>query len=164
MPGPVIDIEPEGYRRLPPGGGLRLGLTGLIVVGLLLIIGAGTSAGWVLNYAWWTELGQTAAFWQQIYVHTAPIFYATVFGFAALWLTHNRAVHASGARTERFPWYGRAVALLLLLLSWVLGAVQFASWDGARFIGSRGLSTGVWRDPIFKQPLEFYFFDLPFYR
>jgi uncharacterized membrane protein (UPF0182 family) len=56
-------------------------------------------------------------------------------------------------------------SLALLPLAWLLAAAQFSSWDLATWLGSRNLNpTSDWRDPVFGNPLEFYFFDLPVYR
>lgn len=162
MPGPVIDIEMDQPRL--PGGARRFGCGGLVAALLVLLFGAKTIGWWILDFQWWDEVNQTAAWWQQIYVHTAPLFYATAFAFALLWLIHARAIRASGARLSRYPFYSRLSSLVLLAVSFVLSAVQFSSWDVARWIGSRGLPASDYIDPIFSQPLSFYLFDLPFYQ
>jgi uncharacterized protein len=162
MPGPVIDIEMDNPRL--PGGKRRVGCGGLVAALLVLLFGAKTIAWWILDYEWWEEVHQTAAWWQQLYVHTAPMFYATAAGFLLLWLIHARALRSAGARITRFPFYMRLSSLVLLAVSFVLSAIQFSSWDVARWIGSRGLPPSEFKDPVFGQPLSFYFFDLPFYQ
>lgn len=165
MPGTVIDIEADG-----PGGGHsarrgRLGC-GSIILGLFVFLVAAKSvASAIVDYQWWSEVGQLETWWKQVYVHTAPIFYATAFGYAVLWIVHARAMKAGGASLSRFPWYARISSLVLLPVSWILAAVQFSSWDIATWLGSRGIAAASdWRDPIFGNPLEFYFFELPVYQ
>lgn len=164
MPGPVIDIELDGEggsrqaRQRFGCGGILLGLF------LLLIMGKSVASA-ILDYQWWNEVGQLETWWKQMYVHTAPIFYATVFGYVVLWVTHARALKASGAGLAQYPWYGRMSSLALLPVAWVLAAAQFSSWDVATWLGSRSLNTATdWRDPVFGNTLEFYFFDLPVYK
>jgi uncharacterized membrane protein (UPF0182 family) len=157
MPGFVVDIE----RRRERG---RLGCGGLLAALVVLLLFARTIAVWVLDLQWWGQLGQLAAFWQHIYVHTAPLFYATAFGFAVLWIVHARALKSAGTGLSRHPWYGRIATLAMLPIAWILAAAQFSSWNVALWVGSRGIAGSGWRDPIFNNPLEFYFFDLPMYQ
>jgi len=164
MPGPVIDIEadePGGRGRHRAG---RFGCGSIFAALFVLLILAKSIASTIIDYQWWGEIGQLETWWKQLYVHTAPIFYVTAFGYAVLWLVHARAVKASGASIRAFPWYNRLTSIILLPVAWVLAAVQFSSWDLATFVGSRGMGqSSSWRDPIFGNPLEFYFFDLPVY-
>src|SRR6187402_533658 len=97
MPGNVIEIEADG-----PGGGhsTRRGRFGCgsIILGLFVFLVAAKSvASAILDYQWWSEVGQLETWWKQVYVHTAPIFYATAFGYAVLWIVHARAMKAGGA-------------------------------------------------------------------
>jgi len=164
MPGPVIDIEAD-----EPGGshsrGGRFGCAS-IVLGLFILLGVAKSvASTIIDYQWWNEVGQLETWWKQVYVHTAPIFYATAFGYVVLWIVHARALKAGGASLSRFPWYARISSIALLPIAWILAAMQFSSWDIATWIGSRGTSAASqWRDPVFGNSLEFYFFELPVYR
>ncbi len=165
MPGQVIDIEADDPGGAPRRSSHRFGCGGLIGILFLLLVGAKSIASSVIDYQWWSEVGQLATWWQQLYVHTAPIFYVTVFGYVVLWLAHARAVKAGGASLSRYTWYARASSAALLPIAWVLAAAQFSSWDVATWLGSRGAApASSWRDPIFGQPVEFYFFDLPVYK
>ncbi|HEU0123270.1 MAG TPA: UPF0182 family protein [Bryobacteraceae bacterium] len=164
MPGPVIDVEMDdhGGRQHRVG---RIGCGGIFAALFVLFILAKSIASTLLDYEWWKEVGQVETWWQQIYVHTAPIFYATVFGYVVLWVIHARALKAAGTSLSRHPAYARLASIVLIPVSWVLAAMQFSSWDIATYLGSRGAGpTSSWRDPIFGQPLEFYFFELPVYR
>lgn len=165
MPGSVIDIEadgPNGPHRMSRG---RFGCGGLIAGLFILLIIAKSLASTIIDYQWWNEVGQLETWWKQLYVHTAPMFYATAFGYAILWIVHARAMKSGGASLSRFPWYSRVSSLAMLPVAWVLAAAQFSSWDVATWLGSRGIDTASsWRDPIFGNSLEFYFFELPIYR
>jgi hypothetical protein len=164
MPGPVIDIEVDGQGG---GGGSRqrFGCGGIVLGLFLLLVMARTVTTAILDYQWWNEVGQLETWWKQMYVHTAPIIYATAFGYVVLWIVHARALKAAGSSVTRYAWYARVSSLALLPLAWLLAAAQFSSWDLATWLGSRNLNpTSDWRDPVFGNPLEFYFFDLPVYR
>ena len=149
MPGPVIDIEVDGKGG---GGGSRqrLGCGGIVLGLFLLLVFARTVTTAILDYQWWNEVGQLETWWKQMYVHTAPIIYATAFGYVVLWIVHARALKAAGSSVTRYAWYARVSSLALLPLAWVLAAAQFSSWDVATWLGSRNLNpTSDWRDPVF---------------
>lgn len=165
MPGPVIDIQadgpdgPIGHRRA------RFGCGTLILALFFIIVGAKSIASAILDYQWWNEVGQLETWWKQMYVHTAPIFYATLFGYAVLWIVHARALKAAGVGLARYPWYARISSLAILPVAWILAAIEFSSWDIATWLGSRGMANASdWRDPVFNNPIEFYFFELPVYK
>ena len=114
MPGPIIDIEADepGGRPARRSGGIGCGsiIAGLFVVLLL----AKTIASTVIDYQWWHEVGQLETWWQQLYVHTAPIFYVTLFGYGVLWLVNARALKAAGTSLGRNRWYARISSLALV--------------------------------------------------
>jgi len=162
MPERVIDIEPDGPDHTPPGP--RLGFIGFVIA-LVVLIGATSSiASWTLDYAWWTEMGQIDTWWRQLYVHTAPIFFATIFAYAFLFIVHSRAISAAGVNIRRYPFYRKLSSIALLPVSWLIAAAQWGSWDVALWLGNRGAAGSNWKDPVFGNSLEFYFFELPFYR
>jgi len=77
----VIDIEPDGSfgrKPRPP-----FGIIGFVVVLLVVIAGGRSIALAVLDFAWFAEIGQTATWWKQAYIRTAPVFYAAIAAFAA---------------------------------------------------------------------------------
>jgi len=147
MPERVIDIEPDGPDHTPPGP--RLGFIGFVIA-LVVLIGATSSiASWTLDYAWWTEMGQIDTWWRQLYVHTAPIFFATIFAYAFLFIVHSRAISAAGVNIRRYPFYRKLSSIALLPVSWLIAAAQWGSWDVALWLGNRGAagsnSTGLQR-------------------
>lgn len=165
MPGPVIDIEADGPDGASPVRRGRFGCGGIAIGLFIFLLIAKSVASAILDYQWWNEVGQLNTWWTQIYLHTAPLLYATAFGYIVLWIVHARALKAGGVSLSRFPWYARISSLVLLPVAWVLAAVQFSSWDIATWLGSRGApASSEWRDPIFGNSLEFYFFELPVYR
>ena len=165
MPGPVIDIQADGPDRPVSHRGARFGCGSVILGIFLLLIGSKSIASAIIDYQWWNEVGQLETLWKQLYVHTAPIFYATAFGYIVLWIVHARALKSAGVSLSRFPWYARISSLAMLPIAWILGALEFSSWDIATWLGSRGItSSSDWRDPVFNNPIEFYFFELPVYK
>src|ERR1019366_10600755 len=91
---------------------------------------------------------------------------ATLLAFAALWITHARALKFGGTSLGENRIYARIIALALLALGYLISASCIDTWTVVRFAGSRGLPAAatVWRDAIFQKPLSFYLFDLPFYQ
>jgi len=137
----------------------------LLIVVLLLLFGARSFAGYAIEIQWWKELGQINTWFSMLYYSIAPVALATVIAFAALWVSHARALKFAGTRMGEHRLYARISTLVLLAVSWFIAATAIDNWTVVRFAGSRGLpaATTVWHDAIFQQPLSFYLFDLPFY-
>ena len=51
------------------------------------------------------------------------------------------------------------------MLAYLIAAAAIDTWTVVRFAGSRGLPAAAtsWHDAVFRKPLSFYLFDLPFY-
>lgn len=137
----------------------------LIVILLLLLLGARSLASYVIEIAWWKEVGQFKTWLNLLTYGVAPVAAATVLAFAALWMTHARAVKFAGERLREHPLYARISTLALLFLGYLISAAAVDTWTVVRFAGSRGLppAATTWHDSIFQKPLSFYLFDLPFY-
>lgn len=150
----------RGRRQGPPA--LRISL---IVLAILLIVSARSIASYAIDVEWWKELGQFRTWLSMLYYSIAPVAAATVVAFAALWVTHARAVKFARASLRDYPVYARLSTLALLLLAWLISAAAINTWTVVRFAGSRGLPAAAtaWQDSVFGKPLSFYLFDLPFY-
>jgi uncharacterized membrane protein (UPF0182 family) len=154
--------EIERGRRAPGTPATRITI---VVIVLLLLLGARSFASYAIEVKWWEELGQFNTWVKMLYYGLAPLAVATIVAFAALWLTHARALKFSGTRLGEHPVYARISTLVLLFLSYLIAASSIDTWTVVRFAGSRGLATTAtgWHDAVFQQPLSFYLFDLPFY-
>jgi uncharacterized membrane protein (UPF0182 family) len=153
--------EIEGRRRTPRSPAARVLL---IVLLLVLLFGARSLASYSIEVKWWMELGQFRTWLSMLTYSLAPVAAATLLAFAALWITHARALKFAGTGLSEHKLYARISALALLLLGYLVAAASIDTWTVVRFAGSRGLpAASAWRDATFQMPLSFYLFDLPFY-
>jgi uncharacterized protein len=155
----------RGRRGPRPEGSRRATRITLIVILLLLLIGARTFASYAIEVKWWEELGQLHTWLDMLYYSLAPLAVATVVAFAALWITHARALKFAGTGLSEHRLYARVSALALLVLGYLIAAASIDTWTVVRFAGSRHLAAAAagWHDAVFGKPLSFYLFDLPFY-
>jgi len=146
-------------------GGSRATLIALLIVLVVLLIGAGSVASYTIEIQWWKELGQFHTWLSMLYYRLAPVTLATLVAFAALWLTHARALKFAGTSLRQNPIYTRISTLALLLIGYLVASAAIDTWTVVRFAGSRGIPAAAtgWRDTVFDKPLSFYLFDLPFY-
>ena len=68
----------------------------IVVIILLLLAFARTAASYSIEVKWWQELGQFNTWLKMLYYGLAPLAAATVVAFAALFLTHARALKFAG--------------------------------------------------------------------
>jgi hypothetical protein len=154
-------------RQIGPGRRLSspAALIAAGVVLVVLLLGARTVASYILEAAWWKELGQFHTWLSLLTYSVAPVAAATLLAFFVLWVAHARALKFAGTRLGEHPLYARLTALAALALGYFIAASSIDTWTVIRFAGSRGLAApaNVWHDAVFTQPLSFYLFDLPFY-
>src|ERR1035437_9933292 len=142
----------------------RAGCIALLVALVVLLIGARSLASYAIEVAWWKELGQLRTWWSMLYYSVAPVALATLVAFAALWLTHARALKFAHTSLSQHRLYARLSTLELLLLAYLVAVSAIDTWTVVRYAGSTGAAVASgWHDPIFDKPLVFYLFDLPFY-
>ena len=148
------------------GAGSRAARIAFFVILGLVLLSARILASYAIEIAWWKELGQFRTWLSLLYYSVAPLTAATLLAFAALWVTHARALKFAGTSLGEHSIYARISALALLLVSYLIAASSIDTWTVVRFAGSRGLpaTATAWRDAIFQKPLSFYLFDLPFYQ
>jgi uncharacterized membrane protein (UPF0182 family) len=153
-------FQPIRPRRARPTGKVTL-----IIVAFLVLLGAGTIAGYVIEYQWWKEIGQTETWFDMLWYSMAPVAAATLLAFIVLWTAHARGMKFAYASLRENPTYAKIATLALLAVSFLVAAGSFDTWTAVRYIGARGLpaEATAWRDPVFQLPLSFYLFDLPFY-
>ncbi len=137
----------------------------LLILLLVLLFGIRSFSGYAIEIEWWKELGQLNTWFSMLYYSIAPVAAATLLAFAALWISHARALKFAGTRLAEHRLYSRISTLALLVVGWFIAAGAIDNWTVVRFAGSRGLppATTAWHDAVFNQPLSFYLFDLPFY-
>ncbi|MCW5964182.1 MAG: UPF0182 family protein [Bryobacterales bacterium] len=135
----------------------------LIAVLFALLVSARGIAGFVIEWAWWTELGQLDSYLSMLAYGTLPVLGAALLAFAVLWMVHARALKYAGTGLRRHRAYGWISSLVLLVLASLLASATIDSWTVVRFFGSLQLdSAAEWLDPVYQQPLSYYLFSLPF--
>lgn len=149
-------------RRTRPGG-----LVIAIIVIILLLLASRWFASTILDYEWWTAVGQLDTWYGLLLYATVPVALATILfwavfsgAFLLAWRQHTGRP-GLGARVVR--WAAVAAALVL---AWISAAATVNNWTVVRFFGGARLHTNPheYVDPIFHVPLHFYFFSLPFYK
>ena len=85
--------------------GRRIGGASLLVLGLLLLFCARSIAYYIIEYQWWKELGQVSTWLNMMLYSWVPTAIATLLAFAALWMTHARALKFAGASLSEHSWY-----------------------------------------------------------
>ena len=132
---------------------------------MVILFGAGSIAGYVIEFQWWQEMGQVDTWFDMLGYALAPVVAATLLAFAVLWTAHLRGLKFAVIALRDNPVYARISAIVLLGVSFFVASGAFDNWTAVRFIGSRGLApeATAWHDPVFGFPLSFYLFDLPFY-
>jgi len=137
---------------------------------LILLLCSRFLASTLIDYSWWSEVGQVDT-WVNLWLYgTGPIAVAVVILFCAFWVAFEL-----GFRREKdapvFGFLSRRLVARLALLVLALLAIGVAnatvdSWTAVKYFGGLRLaaSSAEYRDPIFGQGLHFYFFALPFYK
>lgn len=152
-------------RRFEPPRKRSVGKLTLLVVLVALLFGAGSIAGYVIEYEWWKEMGQRETWFAMLWYGLAPLAAGTVLAFVILFTAHARGMKFAYASLKENRTYAKLSTLALLALAYIVAASSFDTWTVVRYIGARGLppEATAWRDPVFGSPLSFYLFDLPFY-
>ncbi|MFL6450600.1 MAG: UPF0182 family protein [Bryobacteraceae bacterium] len=147
----------------------RRGLFYIAALLLLLLLGSRYLASLLIDYSWWSEMGQTDT-WFDLYLYgTGPVILAFLLFAGAFWTAFRLGIRSSGRR----PLFGvvsrsllsKLALLAIVVLAFLLANITVNSWAVVRFFGGLRLpaSAGQFVDPIFNHSLPFYFFSLPFY-
>src|SRR5690242_17050999 len=159
-------------RAFPPPKTSRKGPLLIAIVVFVLLLGSRFIASTILDFEWWKEIHQLDTWLSLLLYGTAPIALVALLLFGAFlfaWKVGERHAADGAGRFARIPsnsgLVNRLIPLGLLLLAVVVANLAIDSWTVVRFFGGAripGAATG-YLDPIFGNPLRFYFFDLPFY-
>ena len=153
------------HYELPAPARRRIWPVVLVGLFLLILIGARSVAGYIIEYNWWREMGQVPTWLSLLAYSLAPSAIAVLIVFAVLFAAHLLGVRFGGARMGHYPLYAKIVSVALLLLALIIGSSAIDTWTVVRYFGGRNLpaEATAWADPVFGHPLKFYLFDLPFY-
>ncbi len=142
----------------------------IVLVLLALLLCSRYIAESVIAYSWWSEMHQLDTWINLLIYGTGPLALAAILLFAAFFTAFQTGFHKGQSDQPLFGVLKRSLVSRIALLVFALFAVFIAnatvsSWTVVRFFGGLRLpaSAGEYIDPIFKKPLHFYFFSLPFY-
>jgi len=135
----------------------------ILILLVVVLFSARWLAGLAIEYQWWKEMQQVETWLQMLSYNLIPASLGTVAAFAVFWVAHARGMKHAGTGLREHPLYARLSTLAILLFAALVASATIDSWTIVRWAGSRGAPAG-WTDPVFGNPLSFYFFDLPFYR
>jgi len=158
-----MEFIEQGARR-----GSRGWLVALAVVAFLLLVGSRYLAGTWIDYQWWQEMHQLDTWFNQLLYGTLPVLLV----FAALCILFWSALRLGLRRAVETPVFGiikrglviKLAIALLAFVAFVVANATVDNWTVVRFLGGMRISPSPteYIDPIFHQPLHFYFFTLPF--
>ena len=136
----------------------------LVVIFLFIVLFfSRTIAQWVIDYHWWTEMGQLETWWLMWMYDPLPSIVAALIAFLILFTVHARAMKAAHTGLGQHPEYFHISNLVLLVISWFAAKICFSSKTVQMFAAATGVSSEGWKDPIFGHSLKFYLFEYPFY-
>jgi len=151
-------------------GSPRRGLLYIAALLLLVLLASRYLASTLIDYKWWTEMGQTDT-WLDLYLYgTGPLAIAFLLFFGAFWTAFKLGIRSA----DSGPMFGflsvsllsKIALLVILVLAFLLANITVNSWAIVRYFGGLRLppTAGEFVDPIFHHSLPFYFFSLPFYQ
>ena len=127
------------FEQIGSGRRRNIGVAALLILAVVLLFGAGTVAGYIIEYQWWQEMGQVQTWFDMLWYGLAPEAAATLVAFMVLWIAHARGMKFAAVSLRDNPTYAKLSTLGLLLLGFVVAAASFDTWTAVRFIGARGL-------------------------
>lgn len=142
---------------------LRGRLIALVVAAVLLLVFGRSICSLIIDYHWWTEMGQVST-WARgltyVYATNAAEWLIT---FVVIWIAHARGMKYARTSLRDNPLYARIISVVLAVVALILASASMSGWVVARYVAGSGLATAAWTDPVFGRSLNFYFFELPFY-
>jgi uncharacterized membrane protein (UPF0182 family) len=137
----------------------------LLALVLALLASSRAIASLTIEYNWWSALGQFETWLRMLLYKVLPAAAVSLIAWLTLLWAHGRGVAFAGAPVERYSWYSKLVAVVLLVVAIVFVGTSVNHWTVMAYVGSRGIDSApdAWTDPVFGLQLPFYLFELPFY-
>jgi hypothetical protein len=154
------------HQKIEAPGGRHVRLFVGLALLLLIIAGARTAAGYVIEYCWWREMGQVPTWISLLLYSSVPVVIAALIAAVFFWAAHARGLKLAGVGLRGRSLYAKLTVAAALVLGAVVASSLIDNWTVVRYFGSRGLpaQAGGWADPVFGKTLAFYLFDVPFLR
>lgn len=135
----------------------------LVAILVLLLLFGRSICSFIIDYLWWKEMGQVSTWVRGLtYVYGTNIA-EWLLAFIVLWIAHALGMKYARTSLREHRIYARLAALALAFVALLIAGVSMSGWVVARYVAARGVATNPWTDPVFGRPLNFYFFELPFY-
>ncbi len=142
----------------------------VVIVLFAILLCSRYIAGTLIAYEWWSELHQLDTWFNLLLYGTGPVALASILFFAAFFTAFRTGFGKQLPGTQLFGFLKpalltRIAILVFLLLGTFAANATVDSWTVVRYFGGLHLSSAgtPYVDPIFRKPLNFYFFGLPFY-
>jgi hypothetical protein len=140
-----------------------------LVVLFILLVSSRYLAATLIDYEWWSELGQIDTWFNLLLYGTAPVVLITILFFVVFAVAFRLGTRHLGDE----PVFGvvkrslitRIGYVLMFFVALIAANATVDNWTVVRFFGGLRVArpAGEYIDPIFSKPLHFYFFGLPFY-
>lgn len=139
---------------------------GLVIFVALVVLFAGRSfASFIVELAWWKEVGHPETLWRMIAYGYSPVAFAALLLFVVLWVAHGRGMKSAGTGLRQHPLYAKLATAAIFVVGLLLAMLTVDAWTIVRYLGGAGLDgSRTFSDPVFGNNLLFYFFTLPFYQ
>ncbi|MBV9084412.1 MAG: UPF0182 family protein, partial [Acidobacteriaceae bacterium] len=145
--------------------------TGLFVIVLVivLLLCSRYIASTLIDYSWWSELGQVDTWLNLLLYGTVPVILVALLFWAAFWTAFRLGIrhqtHEPLMGFIKWSLISRIAALVFLVIAVIAANATVDNWTVVRYFGGLRLpaAAGEFIEPIFHRPLHFYFFGLPFY-
>ena len=141
----------------------------LLALLFALLIGSRYIASTVIDYSWWSEVGQLDTWFNLLLYGTVPVL-LTILLF---WIAFSVAFKLGRRHGGDQPLFGvlkqslvsKLAYLLFFFVALIAANATVDNWTVVRFFGGQRVPSSAQEfvDPIFNKPLHFYFFGLPFY-
>lgn len=133
---------------------------------LLLLLGSRTIAAFLIEYQWWSEMGQVDTWFRMLMYRVLPSTVASLISWGLLVWAYQRGMSFAGVPTAPYRLYSRLIMAALVFVSIAFIGSSFDSTVLITYFGSLDApaATASWQDPVFGHDISFYFFDLPFYK
>jgi hypothetical protein len=136
-----------------------------VPLALILLIALRSAAGYIVEYQWWREMGQVDTWLSMLSFAVLPGIAGLLLAYCVIWVAHARGMKTAGASLRDHRAYSVLSSLVLLAPAVIATLPVWADrWVLLRYLGSTGARESGWRDPVFGQSLNFYFFTLPAWR
>ena len=140
----------------------------IVIAALLfvLLLGSRTIAGFLIEYQWWREMGQTDTWFRMLGFQVLPSLVASALAWCLLAWAYRRGMHFAGVPSAGYRLYSRLILAGLAVISVAFIGSGVDSTVLITYVGSLDTSaaTATWQDPVFGHDISFYFFDLPLYK